>query len=293
MGLVLATGLACIVASLTLAGARVGAAVSARRDAGAFLTDTPFQFSRPSRLPRRPEHSVLAILGRRCTPAGRRHELETLVARAGGTVTLDQLFARSVVGGVAGLGVGLYAALVDVRVGLSMAVIGAFCGWLLPGLALRRAGDSRADAVRRALPDALDVLAISMEAGVGLEGAIANAANDLGAHPLGVELRRVVQELDLGLSRREALLALKQRVGVSELTSFVMALLQADSLGISLGRILRTEAKEMRGLRRRLAREQAARTPVRLLFPLVFGIFPALLVVILGPAGIQMMTVFR
>jgi tight adherence protein C len=169
-----------------------------------------------------------------------------------------------------------------------LALITAAAAWFGPEQWLARKAEARAVAIRRGLPDFLDLLAISVEAGAGLDSALARAAGEVGG-PLGDEFHRLLHALGLGSSRREAFIALKDRAQVRELSAFVLALLQAEALGISLAGVLRTQATEMRAVRRRLAREQAAKAPVKILFPLVFGIFPALMLVVLGPAAIRIM----
>lgn len=227
-----------------------------------------------------PARPAVALM-RRWTPAAEAERLRRRAAAAGGEHLEESVHVARVAGAVA-------AALIWWLTGpfLFLAALGA--AWFGPALWLDRQGRSRAAQIRTALPDFLDLLAISVEAGAGLDAAMARAAGEVGG-PLGDEFRRLLRSLDLGASRRAAFLALKERAGVRELSTFVLALLQAETLGVSQAGMLRTQAAEMRGLRRRRAREQAARTPVKILFPLVFGIFPALMIVVLGPAGIRIM----
>ena len=156
-------------------------------------------------------------------------------------------------------------------------------GALLPSSWLARKVQERKDAILNELPDVVDLLAISVEAGVGFEGALEIVCQHFDS-PLAQELSRTLKEMELGLPRREALQNLKRRTEVPDLSNFVLALTQADALGMPIGRILHTQAGEMRSKRRARAREKAARLPVKILFPLVVFIFPAVLVVILGPA---------
>ena len=156
-------------------------------------------------------------------------------------------------------------------------------GALLPATWLSRKVQERQDAILNELPDVVDLLAISVEAGVGFEGAIEIVCQHFDS-PLAQELSRTLKEMELGLPRREALQNLKRRTDVPDLSNFVLALTQADALGMPIGRILHTQAREMRSKRRARAREKAAKLPVKILFPLVVFIFPAVLVVILGPA---------
>jgi tight adherence protein C len=151
---------------------------------------------------------------------------------------------------------------------------------------LRRKQDERQASIKRHLPDVLDLLAISVEAGVGFEGAVEVVTGHFDG-PLADELSRMLQEMELGLPRREALQNLKRRTEVPELSNFVLILVQADALGMPIGRVLRTQAVEMRLKRRQWAREKAARLPVKILLPLTLFILPALFVVILGPAAMS------
>ena len=233
--------------------------------------------------------SRLSSVGRRVTPESKVDQLSHLVARSGTGWSVEVVLAMKTGAALAGLALGLWVALSKPTTGLGLAIVLGAAGWFGPDSHLERKARARSELLRRALPDALDLLAISVEAGVSFEGAMAAAASDLGG-PLGEEFDRLLQEMRLGLSRREALISLKDRNDTRELSGFILALLQADALGISVGAVLRTQAGEMRSVRRRLAREQAAKTPVKLLFPLMFGIFPALLIVIMGPAVIRIMT---
>jgi tight adherence protein C len=157
-------------------------------------------------------------------------------------------------------------------------------GLLFPSAWLSRKVQERKDAILRDLPDVLDLLAISVEAGVGFEGALEVVCTHFDS-PLAQEFSRTLKEMELGLPRREALQNLKRRTEVPDLSNFVLALTQADALGMPIGRVLHTQAKEMRTKRRQWAREKAGKLPVKILFPLVVFIFPAILVVILGPAA--------
>ena len=169
---------------------------------------------------------------------------------------------------------------------LRMVVILAGMGAFLPSAWLRRKQDERQSSIRKDLPDVLDLLAISVEAGVGFEGAVEVVTRHFDG-PLATELSRMLQEMELGLPRRDALQNLKRRTEVPELSNFVLILVQADALGMPIGRILRSQAVEMRLKRRQWAREKAAKLPVKILVPLTLFILPALFVVILGPAAMS------
>jgi tight adherence protein C len=157
-------------------------------------------------------------------------------------------------------------------------------GAMAPSAWLSRAVEERKESILRDLPDVLDLLAISVEAGVGFEAALEIVCTHFDS-PLAQEFSRTLKEMELGLPRREALQNLKRRTEVPELSNFVLALTQADALGMPIGRVLHTQAREMRNKRRQWAREKAGKLPVKILFPLVVFIFPAVLVVILGPAA--------
>ena len=170
------------------------------------------------------------------------------------------------------------------RIGIMMLVLAPVIGWCLPASWLSRKVTERQGAILKDLPDTLDLLAISVEAGMGFEGALEIVCQHFNS-PLSEEFSRTLHEMELGLPRRDAFQNLKRRTQVPELSNFVLALLQADALGIPIGRVLKTQASEMRNKRRQWAREKAAKLPVKILFPLVAFIFPSIFVVLLGPAA--------
>jgi len=157
-------------------------------------------------------------------------------------------------------------------------------GLIAPQSWLSRKVNDRKMAIRKDLPDTLDLLAISVEAGMGFEGALDIVCQHFSS-PLAEEFARTLREMELGLPRKDAFQNLKRRTQVPELSNFVLAILQADALGIPVGRVLRTQAMEMRAKRRQWAREKAAKLPVKILFPLMAFIFPSIMVVIIGPGA--------
>jgi tight adherence protein C len=169
---------------------------------------------------------------------------------------------------------------------LRLVALLAAMGLFGPVAWLRRKRDERQASIKHDLPDVLDLLAISVEAGVGFEGAVEVVTRHFDT-PLATEFSRTLQEMELGLPRRDALQNLKRRTEVPELSNFVLILVQADALGMPIGRVLRTQAVEMRLKRRQWAREKAAKLPVKILMPLTLFILPALFVVILGPAAMS------
>lgn len=178
------------------------------------------------------------------------------------------------------------------NIGLLGAVALPACFVFLPRAWLERKVTERKEAIFKDLPDVLDLMAMAVEAGTAFEGALALVADEFDS-PLAEELARMLQEMELGISRRDALQNLKRRTEVPELSNFVLALTQADALGMPIGRILHVQAAEMRVRRRQWAREKAGKLPVKIVFPLVLFIFPAILVVILGPAFASIFTAFR
>lgn len=176
------------------------------------------------------------------------------------------------VGGVVSANVG-----VVVLIGLPLA------GAQVPRSVLERKVEERQGAIRRDLPDTLDLLAISVEAGVGFEGALEVVSDNFDS-PLANEFSRTLREMELGLPRRQALENLRRRTEVQDLSNFILTLTQADALGMPIGRVLKTQATEMRLKRRAWAREKAAKLPVKILFPLM-PILLATFIVVLGPAA--------
>ncbi len=147
--------------------------------------------------------------------------------------------------------------------------------------------------MRRELPDAIDLLTISVEAGLAFDAALAQVARSSDG-PLAKELFRVLQEMQLGTGRLDALRALADRTDVEELRIFVAAMVQADTFGIPIANVLRVQSKEMRVKRSQRAEEKAQQVPVKILFPLIFFcILPALFIVVMGPAGIKIFEQFR
>ncbi len=161
-----------------------------------------------------------------------------------------------------------------------------FVGYYLPEWILRNRSGKRQHIIQRTLPDALDLLSITVEAGLGFDAALDRVAREIRG-PLGGELYRVVQEMRLGRSRADALRDLGERSNVDELKSFVLAMIQADIFGISIASVLQVQADELRLKRRQRAEEEAMKLPVKIIFPLIFGIFPALFVILLGPAALS------
>ena len=170
-------------------------------------------------------------------------------------------------------------------------VVGVGLGYYLPVLSLGRNISKRQDDIIRSLPDALDLLTICVEAGLGFDAAMSRVAEKWD-NELSVAFTRVLQEIQLGKLRREALRDMADRMEVRDVSTFVAAIIQAGQLGVSLARVLRIQSDQMRVRRRQRAEEMARAATLKILPPVAFLIFPALLIVLLGPAAIQMLTVF-
>ena len=169
---------------------------------------------------------------------------------------------------------------------LGLVLVSALLGYFGPDIALYQAGYNRTQEISRALPDALDLLTISVEAGMPFDSAVAQVATKT-TGPLAEEFSRLLQEMQIGLGRTAAIKAMGARSDVPELRSFASAMVQADRLGIPVSNVLRIQAAEMRVKRSQRAEEAAQKVPVKILFPLIFCILPVLFIVILGPAVIS------
>jgi tight adherence protein C len=232
----------------------------------------------------------LSGVATRFTPKGYGEKVAQKLVHAGNpsSLNVDKILVMKLVG------------LVSVVVWLPLALMLGFAGPLLfiavlvlwaaafmyPDLMLDRKIEDRQKEISRKLPDILDLLVISVEAGLGFEQALDRTCTAVpGA--LSDEFRRMLHEIRIGSSRADALRAMADRSDVPELRGFILAMLQADTFGVSISRLLRAQADEMRIKRRLRAQEQAQKAPVKMLFPLVFCIFPSIFVVILGPAMIN------
>ena len=195
--------------------------------------------------------------------------------------------------GLALLCFSLLAAPILMRPNLAVALGGCGLGYLLPGIVLARLAKRRQHRIRLGLPDALDLLVVSVEAGLGLDQAIQRVGDELAfAHPdLSDELRLINLELRAGKGRAEALRNLAERTGVDDVSSLVTMLVQTDKFGTSVAQSLRVHSETVRTKRRQRAEEAAAKTGVKMVFPLVFCVFPAIWVVTIGPAAIKFVQV--
>jgi tight adherence protein C len=170
---------------------------------------------------------------------------------------------------------------------LYTAIVTVF-GFFMPTMFLSSKIQRRQDAIIKKFPDALDLMSICVDAGLTFDGAMAKV-DEKWDDDLAREYGRVIYEMQLGKSRRQALRDMSDRMEVPDVTSFVAAILQADQLGVSIGKVLRIQSEQMRIRRRQRAEEKAHQAPVKMLFPMVFLIFPSMFIVLLGPAGFQVL----
>ncbi|MCP4437296.1 MAG: type II secretion system F family protein [Actinomycetia bacterium] len=234
-------------------------------------------------------HGIQAI-GRRLTPVGYVEKVRQRFIWAGepDPQKVDRFLAIRVITIALAVIAAILIFLVGVLPlsGMPLLVVGGavVAGLVLgPDNVLNRKVSDRQHEIQITLPDVLDLLVISVEAGLGFEQALDRVINSVPG-PLSDEFSRMLGETRAGANRSDAMRALDERCNVPELRSFVMAIIQADTFGVSIGRVLRSQSEEMRVKRRQLAEEQAQKAPVKMMIPMVFCIFPALFAVVLGPA---------
>jgi tight adherence protein C len=216
----------------------------------------------------------MAGLGRKISPTG------FLASKA--VFGLGGFFGGQVVAGAVG---GLSSK------ALLLSIVFALVAFMLPDVVVTFKTRTRKDILRAELPDALDLLAVSVEAGLGFDGAISKLTEHMEG-PLAEEFALALGEMRIGESRQNALTKMMRRVGTPEFSAFVRAIIQADQLGISLGRILKVQAQDTRSRRQLAAEERAMKAPIKMLFPTVLFIFPAMFIVILGPAFLNLADLF-
>jgi tight adherence protein C len=243
-----------------------------------------------------PFYRAALAIGRRFTPSGAYENLQRRLLMAGSPIgwDVDRVLTAKVGGLVLGVLVGAVLLVgLPLPLGLLLLALLALCalGYYIPNIVLLNLVQRRQTRIRLALPDAIDLLTISVEAGLGFDAALAQVSRN-STGPLAEEFYRTLQEVQLGRSRSEAMRNLADRTSVPELSAFVLAMVQADVFGISVANVLRIQSREMRKKRRQLAEERAMKVPIKVLFPVLFCIFPALFVVILGPAIMRIAAAF-
>lgn len=238
---------------------------------------------------------ALGKLAVRFTPQNALHTLEKKLELAGNPGNLEpsifltmQFFAMIFFGGI------IFLTFQFSDTGFSggriflISLVFALLGFFLPRLWLASKISNRQKDIRRSLPDALDLLTICVEAGLGFDAAMAKVCEKWNTE-LSLAFARVIQEVQLGKVRRVAMKDMADRIGLTEMTSFVAAVIQSEQLGVSLAKVLRIQADQMRTRRRQLAEEEAHKAPIKMLIPMGLLIFPSLMIVLLTPAALRLM----
>ncbi len=228
---------------------------------------------------------------KKITPIGMANDIKRQLVLAGNPrdMNVDKFLALKVIVSLVTFIVLFLLTFVPTISRARLITIGIFAvpaAFFLPDLWLRQVVEKRQKAMRLALPDTLDLLTISVEAGLGFDSALSKVIKN-SKGPLAEEFSKMLSEMQVGMSRKDAFRSLAGRTTVAEIRTFVTAMIQADVFGISISKVLRTQAKEMRVKRRQKAEEIAQKAPVKIVFPLIMCILPSLFVVILGPAAIR------
>ncbi len=300
-------GLLAIFGSITLALSVVGVATAERRAVGRSLAAINAINTAPDPLRKEldkpfgervldPLAQRLLGLGKRLTPDDTAQRMRKSLDMAGNPAgwTVERIVGLKMVGFIAFLALGITGCMM---LGYSTPVTMVFCvglallGYNAPNIWLHRLGAAREQQIRKDIADALDLLTISVEAGLGFDAALSRVARNTEG-PLAAEFARILQEMQLGKGRSEAMRAAGDRTNVTEMRGFITAMIQADAFGIPIGQVLRVQSKEMRVKRRQLAEEMAQKVPVKILFPLMLFILPTLFIVVMGPAVISAMESF-
>jgi tight adherence protein C len=243
------------------------------------------------------ERLVLPFAGKvissitRLTPLDLYGRVNRLIVLAGNppAFTAERIVAFKIVFGIAGLVVGLMLAQLLPFTGfLKVGVVAllTLTGYTIPSAAIAARASKRQKEIRKALSDTMDLLTISVEAGLGFDAALGQVVRNVPG-PLSDEISRMLQEMQIGVSRTEALRHLTERTEVPELDGFVLSMIQADKYGVGVAKVLRSQSQELRQKRRQRAEETAQKVPLKLLFPTIFMLLPALFIVILGPGVIK------
>ena len=243
-----------------------------------------------------PLQNRFAGLGRRLSGADSSERIRRKLDFAGNPPgwTVDRVMSGKVVGAIAGFAGGLLFSFMLGSVAIKVVVIAGatLAGFFAPTMYLYQRTHDRTNRLQRELPDAIDLLTISVESGLGFDAALQQVAHNTEG-PLADEFSRVLREMQIGSSRGEALRALAERSNLPELRSFVSSMVQADAFGIPIANVLRVQSSEMRVKRRQRAEEKAQQVPVKMTVPLIFCILPALFIVVMGPAAISIMENFK
>lgn len=297
MDLIVIAGSAAVVGSLLLVWWSVSGDTTSSLDLG--RADSPSHDLRERRLSQgassrlaRPGFERLGRFVRNWTPAGRLTAIERKLASAGSPPgwSVDRLLAVKLM--TSGVLSGLALLMVDLTLpGVLLVVASAVIGFLIPDALLTREIDRRNQKIRRELADVIDQVTMMVQAGLGIDAALARVARSTSG-PVAEEFSRVGQDVRVGIERSVALANMADRVDVPELKTVVAAITQAERLGSPISQTLEIQTAELRLKRRQHAEEQAMKLPVKLLFPMVFCIFPVLLIILLAPAVIDIADTF-
>jgi tight adherence protein C len=228
----------------------------------------------------------------RLTPLDLYSRIDRKIVLAGSPPSLDaeRVVAMKIVFAIGGLVVGILLAPLVPFGGFvaKVAVVGllAFLGYVIPSMQVSQMAARRQTTIQRQLPDVMDLLTISVEAGLGFDAAMAQVVHNVPG-PLAEEMSRLLQEIQIGVGRADAFRHVAERTDVAELNAFVLAMIQADQFGVSIASVLRAQSRELRQKRRQRAEEAAQKVPVKLLFPMIFMVLPAMFIVLLGPGIIK------
>ncbi len=231
-----------------------------------------------------PVFALMNRIARRLSPGGVSEKIQSKLDVAGNPPawTVERVLSLKGFGLLLGAAFGYLVG--AGALGLLLTIACGAGGFFLPDLLIYNQGTKRQHLLSRALPDSMDLLTISVEAGLGFDAALSQVARNTDG-PLAGEFFRVLQEMQIGKSRAEAFRALSERTTVPELRAFVSSLVQADQFGIPVANVLREQSKELRVKRRQVAEEKAQKVPVKIMVPLVIFIFPVIFIIIIGPAA--------
>ncbi len=227
----------------------------------------------------------------RLTPLDLNTRINELLVLAGNPPAWDaeRVVALKIIGGVAGVVLGgMLMTMVPIPPLMKIVGIAVFAllGYVIPSAQLRAMANARQKGIQRQLSDVMDLLTISVEAGLGLDAAIGQVTKNVPG-PLSEELARLSQEIQIGVGRADAFRHLGERTQVPELRGFTLAMIQADLFGVSIANVLRAQSRELRQKRRQRAEEIAQKIPVKLLFPMIFLVLPATFIIVLGPGALK------
>jgi tight adherence protein C len=231
---------------------------------------------------------IAQIIAKR-TPSATKAAIKKKLLQAGETKTVNDFLAMkgfTAIGMPAALGLLFILGKAPLKNAIPIVIFAMVFGYILPDFQLKSKIAKRQKEIQKSLPDVLDLLTVSIEAGLGFDQAVGKLIEKMSG-PITKEFSRMIQEVQMNKPRKEALRDMAERVDLPDLSSFVAALIQADQLGVSIANVLRIQSEQMRLKRRQRAEEQAQKASLKMLFPLIFFIFPAMFIVLLGPAVIQ------